>query len=100
MARIRITRDNAAEPVKITRSGLRQALALFSYLLPYRRLFVAGLICLFISSLAGLAFPFLAGHLVDAAQRGFEGVGSGGNVDQIALLLIAVLTGQAICSFG
>jgi ABC-type multidrug transport system fused ATPase/permease subunit len=100
MARHRISRESNAEPVRITRSGLHEAAALFGYLLPYRRLFIAGVSCLLITSLAGLAFPFLAGRLIDAAQHGFEGVEGRGNVDGIALLLIGVLAGQAIFSFG
>jgi ABC-type multidrug transport system fused ATPase/permease subunit len=100
MARHRNTRESNVEPVRITRSGLHEAVALFAYLLPYRRLFIAGVCCLLLTSVAGLAFPFLAGRLIDAAQRGFEGVESGGSVDGIALLLIAVLAGQAVFSFG
>jgi ATP-binding cassette subfamily B protein len=100
MARFRKSTEGDAEPVRITRSGLREACALFSYLLPYRHFFIGGLFCLLVTSLSGLAFPFLAGRLIDAAQRGSEVTQSGGQVDTVALLLMGILILQAIFSFG
>src|SRR4029077_16630988 len=100
MARHRRSRDADTPPASITRKGLREAAALFAYLLPYRWLFAAGLSCLLLTSLAGLAFPFLAGRLVDAAQRGFEGTPGGWGADAVALLLVSVLAVQAVFSFG
>lgn len=100
MARQRSNRRDEAEPVAITRSGLREAAALASNLRPYRFYFAAGLFCLMITSLSGLAFPFLAGRLIDAAQRGSEGIASSVNVNTIAASLLIVLGGQALFSFG
>jgi len=58
------------------------------------------MICLLMTSLAGLSFPFLAGRLIDATQHGLEGTEQGANINQISLLLIAVLGCQTIFSFS
>jgi len=92
-------RESEMPPAKLTRAGLREAAALFAYLLPYRRLFIMGLVCLLLSSLCGLAFPFLAGRLVDSAQIGLSSDGLA-SVDTAALFLILVLAVQAMFSFS
>ena len=71
---------------KLDRESLRQALELFRYLRPYRRRFGAALAALFIGSLLTLAFPYLAGSIVDAAVRHTKGTGTMAGVDRTALL--------------
>ena len=51
----------------INRESLRQTLALTRYIHHYRARFLAGLATLFISATLGLAFPLLAGSLIDSA---------------------------------
>ncbi|MFL5342863.1 MAG: ABC transporter ATP-binding protein [Gemmataceae bacterium] len=90
-------------PARLSKEGLREAIRLFAYLLPYRRLFVFALSCLLCSSLLSLAFPFIGGRLVDAARPASDDSGLrslGLSVDALALLLIGLLAMQAAFSFG
>ncbi len=86
---------------KITRATLREAWDLGRYLLPYRVKFVAGLIALVLGSLMGLAFPYVAGNLVDGAllPRGEGPVPRHLDVDFIAVCLLVVLAFQAGFAF-
>lgn len=83
---------------KLDRESMRDALALFAYLRPYRARFVAAMLALFASSLLSLTFPYLAGKMMDAVSHP-AGNPSGLTVDQTALLLIGVLAMQAACAF-
>jgi ATP-binding cassette subfamily B protein len=92
-------------PVKVTSESLREAARLYAYLWPYRGKFIAAMSCLLVSSLMGLAFPFLTGRLIDSAQRALgeappaEDYFGGVNVNTVAMLLMAALAIQAACSF-
>jgi ATP-binding cassette subfamily B protein len=88
-------------PAPLTRQTLRQAGRLLRYLGPYRLKFAAALVCLFAGSLAGLAFPYVAGDLVDVAL-GRQGHDKGpwyGTVDRVTLVLVGVLALQAAFAF-
>lgn len=74
---------------KIDRESLRQVLELFRYLRPYRVRFGLALLALFSSNLLSLAFPFLAGSIIDAAAR------PGSDIDRTALLLVGILGVQS-----
>jgi ABC-type multidrug transport system fused ATPase/permease subunit len=76
---------------RLDRESLRQATELFRFLKPYRLRFGLGLAALFAASGLSLAFPFLAGRLVDAASHSASG---GLGVNQIAGLLFAILLVQ------
>ena len=87
----------------ISRESLRETLALARYVRPYRRRFFAGLATLFVSAACGLAFPLLAGTLIDAALR------PGGAVlpwlgalslNQVALTLMGAVALQSLASFN
>jgi ATP-binding cassette subfamily B protein len=80
---------------KLNRESLRQALELFRYLHPYRVRFGAALASLFTSSLLSLAFPFLAGTIVDAAVQHRQGGGGFSSANHTALLLMGILGLQA-----
>ncbi len=84
---------------KLDRESLRQALGLFRYLRPYRRRFGTALAALFAGSLLTLAFPYLAGSIVDAGVRHTQGADSMVGVDRTALLLMGVLALQAGLSY-
>jgi len=84
---------------KLDRESLRQALELFRYLRPYQGRFSTALASLFIGSLLSLAFPFLAGSIVDAAVHHTQGGGGMAGVDQTALLLLGILALQAGLSY-
>ncbi len=87
----------------INRESLREALALARHVRPYRRRFFAGLATLFVSATCGLAFPLLAGTLIDAALR------PGGaslpwlgalSLNQVALALMGAVALQSLASFN
>jgi ABC-type multidrug transport system fused ATPase/permease subunit len=91
--------------VRLTWAALREAARLFAYLVPYRRKFIAAHMCLLVSSVAGLAFPFFTGRLIDGASRGKGGVMAGAgwalgvaSINTTALLLMLVLALQSLCS--
>src|SRR5918994_2221677 len=105
MARFHPSRDADDVPtVPLTSEGLREAVRLFAYVRPYRARFAAALAALFLSSLLGLAFPYLTGRLVDAAQRDLgdpptDRPADALGIDAVAGLLAAVLAGRAVFSF-
>jgi ABC-type multidrug transport system fused ATPase/permease subunit len=84
---------------RLDRESVRQAWELFRYLRPYRGRFGAALAALFTGSLLTLAFPYLAGSIVDAAVLHSKGGGSMAGVDRTALLLMGILVLQAGLSY-
>src|SRR5262249_1312410 len=94
--------DSNPPPVRLTGPALAEAARLLAYLLPYRTKFVAALVALLFSSLLGLAFPYIAGRLVDAALQGQQAVAQSlwqSNINGIALVLLVTLALQALLSF-
>ncbi len=87
----------------LNRETLRETVALARYVRPYRARFFAGLATLFVSAALGLAFPLLAGSLIDSALHPdlaripFLGVL---RLNQVALLLAGSVTLQALASFN
>lgn len=72
------------------------------YLLPYAFKFAAALVALLLSSLCGLAFPYLVGRLVNSAIAGQDDAAPLSwlqNVNGIALALVCLLGVQAALSF-
>ena len=87
----------------ITRESLRETLSLASYLRPYRRRFFLGLTSLFFGALCGLAFPLLAGALIDAALKpngAMVPVIGLLSLNQVALILVCTVSLQAFGSFN
>ena len=87
----------------LNRETLRQTLALARYVRPYRVRFFAGLATLFVSASLGLAFPLLAGSLIDSALHpGVSKIPLLGplSLNQVALLLACSVTFQALASFN
>jgi ATP-binding cassette subfamily B protein len=77
-------------------------LHLFSYLRPWRRSFMVAMGALLISMCFGLMFPFLVGHLLDAAIPSIKHVATPAwmrDIDTIALVLLGTLTLQAALTF-
>jgi ABC-type multidrug transport system fused ATPase/permease subunit len=83
---------------RVDRESLRQAVELFRYLRPYRVRFSAALLSMFAGSLLSLAFPYLAGSIIDAAMHPAAGGGIGSS-DRTALLLMGILAVQAGLSY-
>src|SRR5687768_3974874 len=81
---------------RLDKKGLQKLVGIFRFMLPYRGIFFLGLLALALSSLILLAFPRLAGELLDVASgkpRYFE------TIDQVAIALLVILFVQSIFSF-
>lgn len=93
------------ERVKLSKSSIRNARKIFSFLRPYRGLFLVGWFFLLVSSVLGLAFPLLMGQLLGGASDAVAQPGSFwervdiDNVDLVALALFITFGLQAITGF-
>lgn len=93
----RIEPTNGQEkPKKITLQQLKEVGSMVSFIRPYKWYFIGGLILLFFGSLVFMVFPFMAGELADVAT-GTSKIGL--NLNQIGLILIAILVLQGIMSY-
>src|SRR5687768_335415 len=81
---------------KITLEQLKEARTMLSFIRPYRWHFIGGLILLFLGSMMFMAFPRLAGELVDVATGNSK---LGLSLNQIGLILIVILVLQGIMSY-
>ncbi len=79
---------------KISWEGLKKTFALFRYILPYKWIFIVGMVFLTLSTFTSLAFPKLVGSIVEV----IEGK-SNYTINQITGFLIFVLVFQSIFSF-
>ena len=77
------------------KKDIKSLLKLYAYMRPYRWKFSAGMVCLLISSIAGLAFPKLLGDMVDI---GNTGKGSA-VLTRTGLFLLLVLLVQAVFGY-
>lgn len=92
--------------IKLSKDSVRKAMGIFTYLRPYRGIFIIGWIFLVVSSLSGLAFPLLLGQLIGASGAdqadGLQGVLENVNVDNVnivALGLMGIFVVQAVSGF-
>jgi ATP-binding cassette subfamily B protein len=81
----------------ITKNTLKKLVGIFRFLAPYKLTFIIGLICLMLSSIMLMAFPFFAGKLLDVASG--KEVPYFNSINTIALVLLAILVVQSIFSF-
>ena len=83
--------------------GLSELFKLVSYLGPYRLCFYSALICLFVTALLSLAFPYLMGELIGGSMGGADGIADPKNVKEkinsVALILVTVLAVQAFIAY-
>ena len=90
--------------VKLTKESFIKAKGIFSYLKPYSFIFFIGWIFLFLSTTAGLVFPYLMGKLLGSTgenqnlQNNIESI-SINNVNAVALSLFILFAFQALFSF-
>ncbi|MDX5338448.1 MAG: ATP-binding cassette domain-containing protein [Cyclobacteriaceae bacterium] len=96
MAKQRGTALEPEEKRKLNKQNLRKLSGIFRFLMPYKWVFLLGLVFLLFSSLTLLTFPYVAGKLIDTAQ-GEEWIVN--DLNTIALLLIGILAVQSIFSF-
>ncbi|HVS38798.1 MAG TPA: ABC transporter transmembrane domain-containing protein [Gemmataceae bacterium] len=105
MARFRRNDSDQNEDLprtKITREGLRQAARLLKYVRPYWVKFIGAAVAMTLSSLLGLAFPYIVGKLVNAGLPGApvdNSLFSVLDVNAIALIMMVVLAFQAAFSY-
>ena len=84
------------EKVKFSREGYQKAKQIIVYLKDYKYHFFAGMILLVLSSSLFMAFPVLAGELLnEASGKGTYGL----TLDQIGLLIIGILVLQGVFSY-
>lgn len=87
-------RDSEKRP--LNKSSFKKLLGIFRFVIPYKRQFIFGMICLLFSSVILLSFPYLAGKLVDIASGKTWILNS---INQLTLALVIVLLTQSIFSF-
>lgn len=92
------------DKVKLSKESYRKAKGIFSYLKPYSFLFFIGWIFLFLSTTAGLIFPYLMGKLLGStsqSQNLNESVQmiDMDNINTVAISLFVLFGFQALFSF-
>lgn len=99
MARPRYIESEELPKAKVNKESIRESLAIFRYLRPYRGRFIAGMLLVGLSACTTMAFPYMLQLLVDSAQ----GIHKPGvplfTPSSIALGMIGLLTLQMIISF-
>jgi ATP-binding cassette, subfamily B, bacterial len=92
-------RDRSAkkERPKLTREGMQTARQMLRYMRPYRWIYATGMLFLLLSTATSLGFVYLLGPLVNASTGKADWFLE--DIDQIALLLGAVVVGQMVFSF-
>lgn len=88
--------------VRVSKDALRRALRIFRYVWPYKAKFITGLVFLFLSAFTFMAFPGLIGRLIggdDVEESPIDQFFNLENIDQVALLLLAAFSLQALFSF-
>ncbi|MBD2715564.1 ATP-binding cassette domain-containing protein [Microvirga sp. STR05] len=90
------------EKKKLSKESFQRGLRIFRFTLPYRGKFIIGLLLLAFSTSTFLAFPWVAGKLVDAANHKPVSLPGGLvlDIDRIALLLFCIIVLQGLFSFG
>ncbi|MEO1624657.1 MAG: ABC transporter transmembrane domain-containing protein [Bacteroidota bacterium] len=96
MARSYRQDDKATRP-KVNREQFREALKIFVFIKPYRWLLVIGMVLLFLSSLVFMIFPYLAGQMVDIAQKQSD---YNWTLVDVGWILLVVLVVQGLISYS
>jgi len=105
-------KDKKAPKAKINRENLREALALYKYLKPYRGKFFLGMVFIALTAFSTSLFPLFLGKMIDAASPGasLPGIGTGAkfgfglknihwSLNTALLLIFCQLTVQTFFSF-
>ncbi|WP_109833070.1 ABC transporter ATP-binding protein [Reichenbachiella versicolor] len=94
MARTQLKEE---EKRRLNKENFTKLYGIFKYLLPYKGLFISGLVCLVIGSFLLLAFPYVAGKLIDVASGKSDWFIK--DINSVALGLVVILFLQSIISF-
>lgn len=88
---------NEEEKPRLNRTGFEKLMGIFTFVSPYKWTLLLGILCLVLSSVTLLSFPYFAGKLLDIAS------GKGGfilsSINQIAIALVGILIVQGVFSF-
>ncbi|WP_353129973.1 ABC transporter ATP-binding protein [Parapedobacter pyrenivorans] len=84
---------------KLTKTTLKKAGKLLTYLRPYRGKFIVGMVFLLLSSLTFLAFPALLGAMIDAAQGKQTYPSLPADLGIIGAIAFIILVFQSLFSF-
>ena len=92
------------EKVKITKSSIKKAKGIFTYLKPYAGIYFIGWIFLVLSTSAGLVFPYLMGKLLGAGASTTNvsdaiGLIDMSNINSVAIALFVLFGFQSLFSF-
>lgn len=92
------------EKIKITKSSIKKAKGIFTYLKPYAGIYFIGWIFLVLSTSAGLVFPYLMGKLLGAGATNpniSEAIGliDMSNINNVAIALFVLFGFQSLFSF-
>ena len=98
MARNRGPEREDMPKAKISKESVKEALAIFKYVRPYRGVFITGLVFIALSSATTMSFPYLLKRLIDSAHGDLTGP-MAFTPGHIALIMIAVLGIQMVFSF-
>jgi len=92
--------------IKLTKESIQKAKGIFTYLKPYRGIYIIGWIFLVLSTSAGLLFPFLMGQLLGSGSSSeIPSMADSikmidlNNVNNVALVLFILFAGQAVFSY-
>ncbi|MBT8220955.1 MAG: ATP-binding cassette domain-containing protein [Bacteroidia bacterium] len=90
------SKETQPKKPKLSKESIKEAMAIFAYIRPYRWHLIAGTILLSLSSLVFMIMPKVAGMMVDVAQ----GANTQFSLDQIGKFLIIVLILQGFVSYA
>ncbi|MHA8060540.1 ATP-binding cassette domain-containing protein [Cytophagaceae bacterium 50C-KIRBA] len=79
---------------KINKEGIRKALRIYKFILPYKWTFIAGMFFLFFSNLTTLSFPLLIGEMTKVMEGKSQF-----SINQVTIFFFSILVIQAVLSF-
>ena len=82
------------KPKKISWNGLKILIKIFKYIIPYKKIFILGILFLVLSTVSSLAFPKLIGNVINVIDGKTKY-----SINQVIALLFFVITLQAIFSY-
>src|SRR5690348_5390050 len=97
-----MAKRNNKEPLQegekrsLDKSSLKKLASIFKFMMPYKSKFILGIFSLALSSFTILAFPKLAGELLDVAAGQSKYFNT---INEVTAALIIVLFTQSIFSF-
>lgn len=96
---------DSKEKIKLTKESIQKAKGIFTYLKPYRGIFLIGWVFLILSTSAGLVFPFMMGQLLGGStdspatmQESVQLINLD-NINDVAMILFILFAAQSIFSY-